>query len=123
MTELINVSEPRFSATVVHDGDEIVVALAGSADIAAKNHLGRVFGDLHERAREANAARVKVDLRGLSFMNSSCFKDVIGWLDNVRTCVSYRVVFVSSAAHAWQHRSLRVLSRFARDLVTVEAAQ
>ena len=124
MTELASIIEPRFSATVVHSGPDIVVRLTGNADTGAKQHIGQILRTVHGRAHELGAVAVKIDMRELAFMNSSCFKDLITWLDGVRESgpTRYRVVFLSSAALHWQRRSLHALSCFARDLVTVEAA-
>ena len=124
MTELTTITEERFSAKVLHDHSGLVVRLTGNADVAAKRHLERLLGKVHQHARELAVERVQVDIRELAFMNSSCFKDLIWWLEQVRAAAAperYRVAFLSSAARQWQQRSLHALSCFARGLVTIEA--
>jgi len=123
VTELAAVVEPKFSARVLHDGEHVILRLAGNADVGAKHHLANIFRTVHVRAQELKATAVKIDMRELVFMNSSCFKDLITWLDNVRDTGAnlYRIVFLSSATMHWQRRSLHALSCFARDLITVEA--
>ena len=124
MTELTSITEAQFSATVLHGGGDIVVRLTGNADIAAKPHLEPILGQVHRHARELRVERVRVDIRDLTFMNSSCFKDLIWWLEQVREATAterYRISFISSGAQHWQRRSLHALSCFARDLVTIEA--
>jgi hypothetical protein len=121
--ELAKLTEPTFSASVMHDATDIVVRFAGTADIVAQKHLDRLFGDVHEQASRLGVARVKVDLRELAFMNSSCIKDVIVWLEKVRKAEEskrYLVAFLSSTAQPWQRRSLHALSHFARGIVSVE---
>src|SRR4051794_29001376 len=101
MTELTAITAARFSANVLHDDGEIVVRLTGVADVAAKQHLEPLLGKVHQHARELRVGCVKVDLRELTFMNSSCFKDLIWWLEQVRETAAaerYRISFLSSAA-------------------------
>ena len=123
MTDISTISETTFSASAAHEGDEILVCLSGSADVAAKPHLEALLGTVEDRARELAVAQVRVDIRQLAFLNSSCFKDFIGWLDRLREAgpgKQYRVTFLSSASRHWQRRSLHALSCFARGLVTIE---
>ena len=123
MNELAKLSEATFSATVVHDGKDIVIRFTGNADVQAQKHLDHLFGDVHEHARRLGVSRVQVDLRELVFMNSSCIKDVIVWLEKVRKTEGdnrYLVAFLSSRAQPWQRRSLHALSHFARGIVSVE---
>ena len=123
MIELSNLTEPTFSASVVHDTADIVIRFAGNADVAAQKHLERLFGEVHEQARKLGVTRVQVDLRDLTFMNSSAIKDVIVWLEKVRKIEEgkrYLVTFLSSHAQPWQRRSLQALAHFARGIVSVE---
>ncbi len=125
MTELAAITEPKFSAVATYAGEEITVQLTGNADVGAKQHLATLLKTVHTQAQERGVGHVRFDIRNLAFMNSSCFKDLITWLDGVREASvpsRYRVTFMSSAALHWQRRSLHALSCFARDLVTVEAA-
>ena len=124
MTQLASIVEAKFSATAIHVGDDIILEMTGNADVAAKQHLAPLLQSLHERAKQLGVTRVQVDIRKLAFMNSSCLKDLISWLDRARLepAGSYRIVFLSSANQHWQKRSLHALSCFARDLVTVEAS-
>lgn len=122
MTQLLSISEAKFSVTATHRGADIMLELSGSADVVAKQHLARVLRELHEQAKTLSVEEVKVDIRRLAFMNSSCFKDIVTWLERVRVNNGYRIVFISSASQHWQKRSLRALSCFARDLVSIEAS-
>lgn len=124
MTQLVSIVEAKFTANVTHGGEDLVLEMTGNADVAAKQHLAPLLRGLHEQAKRLGVARVQVDIRKLAFMNSSCLKDLIGWLDRARAegTGSYRIAFLSSADQHWQKRSLHALSCFARDLVTVEAS-
>jgi hypothetical protein len=124
VTQLVSIVEAKFTATVTHGGEDIILEMTGNADVAAKQHLAPMLLGLHEQAKRLGVARVQVDIRKLAFMNSSCLKDLIGWLDRARMegTGNYRIVFLSSANQHWQKRSLHALSCFARDLVTVEAS-
>ena len=57
-------------------------------------------------------------------MNSSCFKDFVVWLSEVRKRPApqqYRLRFVSNPKIRWQRASLASLSCFAVDLVEIVA--
>jgi hypothetical protein len=123
MTELANLSEGAFLASVVHDDKDIVIRLAGNADAAAQKELDRLFGEVHEQAGQLGVSRVHVDMRELNFMSSSCIKDVIMWLEKIRKADEakrYLVTFLSSKAQPWQRRSLQALTHFAREIISVE---
>jgi hypothetical protein len=125
MAQLASVTEDLFTASIDHDGAEVMVRLAGTADVMAKQHLERLLGEAHDTALRLGVDRVRVDLRDLVFMNSSCLKDMVGWLNKVRVtggAGAYRVVLWSSANHHWQRRTLRSLVCFAPDAVTIEVA-
>jgi hypothetical protein len=123
VTHLETVTEPKFSATLSHAADELLLELAGNADIAAKRHLGRLLESIHDQSGQLGVMRIKVNVRNLLFMNSACFKDLISWMDKVRKDGRrYQIVFLASSSQHWQQRSLHALICFARDLVTVEVA-
>jgi len=121
MTELVKVTEATFSGCAMHDGNDIVVRLAGTADIAAQKHLEPLFATVHAQVAALGVSRVQVDLRELQFMNSSCIKDVIVWLEKVRKAEkSYLVTFLSSETRPWQRRSLLALQQFGKGIVSIE---
>jgi hypothetical protein len=123
MTDITNISEETFKASAVQDGDDIVLRLTGNADVVAKRHLDSLLNTVHDHARQRGIGRVYVDIRQLAFMNSSCFKDLISWLDKVREARErYYVTFQSSSSRHWQKRSLHALSCFAPDLVAIESS-
>jgi hypothetical protein len=121
MTELLKVTEATFSASVVHDANVIVLRLTGTADVAAQQHLEPLLAAVHAQMAALGLSRVQVDLRELQFMNSSCIKDLIVWLEKVRKAEKgYLVTFLSSDARPWQRRSLQALKQFAKGIVSIE---
>jgi hypothetical protein len=108
-------------AEVRLDGGRISLRLAGTADMRSTTALHLFLTKLHMEAQRIDASQVQVDLRHLEFMNSSCFKEFVTWISDVRESAgsSYRIEFLSNPEILWQRRSLHALCGFADDLVTV----
>jgi hypothetical protein len=67
-------------------------------------------------------SEVTCDFRTLSFMNSSCFKAFVVWIDTVKNAkLSYRIRFRTAPNMHWQRRSLEALRRLAVDVVSLDA--
>ena len=101
----------------------IYVRLGGTAELPSATGLGEFLGTLHLEATRLAATRVEVDLRALTFMNSSCFKQLVTWiakLEQLPEASQYRVVFRLNPALRWQHASLEALRCFAADHVEIE---
>jgi anti-anti-sigma factor len=125
MTDLridpVAVAEFRSEAT--HAEGSICVRLRGTADIPARAALDTVLSQLHSESQRLKVAGVVVDLTQLEFMNSSCFKSFVAWIEQVQNLdptEQYRIQFLSDPNMHWQRRSLKALSCFAADLITVE---
>jgi len=88
------------------------------------DRLRRQFPTVRDRwTPQLGVKTVKVDLRQLEFMNSSCFKIFVAWLAQLRdldAAKQYKIQIVSNPNLLWQRRSLAALSCFAVDLVTIE---
>src|SRR6187549_1049041 len=71
-----------FQLTPRIEDDALVVNFSGNGDMAAVDALGRYLKQVHH---EALALKVDVsfDFRELYFMNSSCFKAFVTWIDQV----------------------------------------
>jgi hypothetical protein len=124
MIQVTGVNEPTFSAAIFVDVGDIVIRFEGNADMVAQKHLDRLFSDVHDQAQRLHVGRVQVDLRDLTFMSSSCIKELIVWLEKVRRTEQasrYLVAFLSNDAQPWQRRSLHALSHFAHGIVSVDA--
>jgi hypothetical protein len=113
----------NFRSAVEAQAENIVLRLVGTADLDVYRGLGSMLGELHADARRVGAQRVEVDVTGLEFMNSSCFKSFVSWLTNIMELPEgeqYRVHFRANPATLWQRRSLHALRSFALMVVTVE---
>lgn len=119
--ELKGIDTPELAVLAQLTGSTISLRFAGNADTRVQPALATFLRDLHAEAIARAVTEVTVDLRGLEFMNSSCFKAFVTW-----TCAiqdhegpSYTIRFTADPKKHWQKTSLRSLSCFAPDLVKV----
>jgi hypothetical protein len=101
----------------------LVAKLWGTADLRVTDSVEAILTRVHQKALELSITEVRMDLRELEFMNSSCFKSFVSWISEVSdlTTGQYRIRFLSNPSILWQRRSLHALSCFAAELVTIEA--
>ena len=102
-----------------------VVVVEGRAEVGAKEVLGPFLKLVDASLLAEKARTVTVDIRKLTFMSSSCFKDFVVWLSDLTNRPPeqrYRIQFLSSAKVRWQRGSLSSLSCFALDLVDIVEA-
>jgi len=122
MDQLAVISVPGFSATATFAGDELLVRMRGNADLEVQPELASFLPEVHAAALKRAASEVTVDLREVEFMNSSCIKELVSWLQRVLDLAPdrrYRMRLQQGTQH-WQTRSLLVLKAFAGDLVDIE---
>jgi hypothetical protein len=103
------------------DGN-LIASLSGSAELPVQEAMRVFVVQVQSAARAAAVKRVDVDLKGLKFMSSSCFKVMVTWLaalNDLPLAERYRVRFLSDAAQHWQKRSLSALAAFGGELVEV----
>lgn len=113
-----------FRASATHEGTTATLSLMGTADAGTLPHVQAAVTAMRQQAEALRVSEVAVDMRELEFMNSSCFKCLITWLSDLLErphAERYRIRFLSDPGKHWQHRSLRALSCFAVDLVTIQA--
>jgi hypothetical protein len=111
-------AKPNFDAGPVH------VVCRGEGDVAALPELEQLVKAIHDMATSSNVKEVTLDVREVSFMNSSCFTKLIAWITRVREMTSesrYRIRIKSNQQVLWQRRSLHALQCFAVDLITIES--
>jgi len=116
----------ELTANVSAEERGLLVLIAGTADLRVTEEIEKLLRGVHQRALEESLEEVKVDLRSLEFMNSSCFKSFVTWISQVQDLAEakqYRIRFISSPAILWQRRSLNALSCFAAHLVTIESTR
>jgi hypothetical protein len=85
--------------------------------------LAAFIPSVHAKAVETCVSSVTVDMLALEFMNSSCFRNFVNWLNWIRELPEarrYKLRFVGSRARHWQRPSLSALSLFAVGLVDIE---
>ncbi len=118
------IQSAELNATVTQVGQSLVVRLTGTADLRVTETVEKLLTTVHQQATSGHLGEVKVDLRGLEFMNSSCFKSFVTWISEVQELAEsaqYRILFFSNPAILWQRRSLNALSCFAAHLVTIDS--
>ena len=119
--ELTAVDTAAFSCVPMRDGEKLTVSFVGTGDVAAIEVLGAYLKQVHAEAERLRLTEVTCDFRKLSFMNSSCFKAFVVWIDTVKNAAqSYRIRFLTDPETHWQRRSLEALRRLATGVVSVE---
>ena len=96
--------------------------LEGSADIEVVAELSSYLRGVHTAALMMGVKEVVVDLRGLFFMTSSCFKCFLTWVSSIQDLEEakrYTVHLEANANLHWQRRSLDALRNFATNVVTI----
>jgi hypothetical protein len=109
-------------ATARLDGAMLLVTLEGHADLRTKAMLDGVLGRVHHVAVERKAPEVRLDLRAVEFMNSSCIKSLVSWIGDAQDAApegAYSITLMGSSAVHWQTRSLEALSGLA-DIVRID---
>jgi hypothetical protein len=115
------VATEGFSCTPQLEDTKLNVVFSGTGDVSAVDLLGGYLKRLHREAQRVGVSEVRCDFRKLSFMNSSCFKAFVVWIDTVKTSDhGYRICFVTEPTMQWQRRSLEALRRLATSVVSIE---
>src|SRR5262245_12289055 len=117
------VDSAEFNADSERDEGRLRVQLRGHADVGAKSALDGFVAEVDREAGADWVAEVVVDLQRLDFMNSSCLKTLVTWLNDVRQrpeSEQYPIRFVRDRNAYWQERSLDALRAFAPGIVKIE---
>jgi hypothetical protein len=117
------IASTEFNAGTAREDSRLRVNLSGHADVGAKGALDGFVAEVDREASSGQVAEVVVDLRSLAFMNSSCLKTLVTWLNNVRQrppSAQYLIRFLQDRTAYWQERSLAALKAFAPAIVQVE---
>ncbi|HET9959629.1 MAG TPA: hypothetical protein VFQ61_34290 [Polyangiaceae bacterium] len=98
-----------------------------SGTIAARDPtegLAPFFRNVHKAVVDGRLGQFKVDVSGLTFVNSSAIRLFVDWVTWVKNDVSsqYKLVFVTDSRVTWQKTSLPVLKSLAPSIVIIEAA-
>jgi hypothetical protein len=122
MTRITSIESEELAGTAYLDGTAIRCCLRGTADRAERDVLDRFVRTVHSAIIEIGDVDAVVDIRGLEFMSASCSKCLLTWITGIQALDDnrrYKIVFWSSAALAWQQRTLELLRTVATDLVTI----
>jgi hypothetical protein len=107
-----------------YDGKSLMtLRFSGNADLRATAAVSQLIAQVHPEAQRRSVSSVKVDLRELEFMNSSCMKAFVMWLQALQEDERghrYRITFLSAPSRYWQERSLEALKYLAPDWVVIE---
>ena len=107
--------------TLEVDGN--VVTLSGEIDQASpKTFLGPFFEGIHAAAEQENLREVKVDIRRLTFLNSSAVKELIAWVlkrNRLPPGKKYVLDFIYDSSILWQRVTLPTLSQLDPDFVVL----
>ena len=119
--ELEAVDISAFGCSPHLEDGKLTVSFSGTGDVAAIELLASYLKRVHAEAERLAVSEVICDFRRLSFMNSSCFKAFVVWIDTVKNAArAYRIRFLTDPEMHWQRRSLEALRRLATDVVSVE---
>ena len=112
-----------FQVTPQRTDTGLQLVFSGSGDMTAITLLSDFLKQAHSEARRLGMAQVSCDFQKLSFMNSSCFKSFVVWIDTVKnTPAPYQINFLTNPNFHWQRRSLEALRRLAMNIVTIDSA-
>jgi hypothetical protein len=99
------------------------LTLAGSITTKEPDRsLGRFFRTVHEAALQSQLTELRVDVRGLSFVNSSAIRLFIDWAIWVSqpNGPRYRLRFVRNPNVTWQRVSFPAIAQLAAAQVVIE---
>jgi len=123
ITSLPSLTQPGVKLTTSETPGGLDISFSGTADMSAIDALDAYLEAIHDIATRRHVERVRVDVRALQFMNSSCFKSFVMWiglLQDAEPANRYSIEFRSNAEMLWQRRSLNALRCFATDLISIE---
>lgn len=119
--QLTTVGGENFQVTPTLVDFNLKLVFSGSGDMNATALVNEYLKLVHEEALRIGLAQVSCDFKLLTFMNSSCFKSFVVWIDTVKNSETrYQITFLTNPALPWQRRSLEALRRLAMNLVTIE---
>ena len=105
-------------------GDVLRVTFSGSVGMRDPGEaLDPFFGALDDEALRLGLSTVEVDLRGVTFMNSSGIATLARWIARIeaRAEPAYRLVFRYDRKVAWQRTNAPMLALLAPGIVSATA--
>jgi hypothetical protein len=103
--------------------DGNVVTIRGDIDQASpKTFLAPFFEEIHVAAEKDSVHEVRVDIRGLNFLNSAAVKELIAWVlkrNRLPPGKKYVLEFVYDSSILWQRVTMPTLSQLDPDFVVL----
>jgi len=84
----------------------------------AQSEFKRLLQELHTEIVAARAQSFNVDVRGLTFVNSSAIRAFVDWISRAAHA-GYKLSFTTSAAITWHRLSFSVLKTLAPESVEI----
>lgn len=116
------VNKESFSLEPELQDGRLVLRFVGNGDMEAAPTMGPYLRLIHAEAQAQSVREVVVDMHELYFMNSSCFKAFVAWIDQVSGLgdKGYQIRIWSEPNLHWQRRSLEAMRRIAPEVVKFE---
>lgn len=120
MLTVENVTLDSFGIEAERAGDTLCLTLTGTADMAAHDVLQNCLGVVRSDVDRLGLARVRIDIRALYLLNSSCIKALLRLVYLAQTeRPAFSIEFLVDPNLSWQARALAPLKRMAPELVRV----
>jgi anti-anti-sigma regulatory factor len=84
----------------------------------AQEEIAKRLAELHERIVERKLGSFTVDVRSLSFVNSSAIRVFVNWISRAEQA-GYKLVFLTDKAVTWHRLSFSVLKSLAPNTVEI----
>lgn len=96
---------------IIDTDDGIKVSFTGSIDMEYPQFkLDPYFDQIHEAVIHHKIKNVYCDFQGLSYLNSSGIRSIVKWIMKAISIQNshdeYKITFILSKEHSWQHVSL-----------------
>jgi hypothetical protein len=85
---------------------------------SAQERLAQEFGELHDVIQSQKLAEFKVDVRALTFVNSSAIRLFVDWVSRAEAA-GYKLHFMTDRAITWHRLSFSVLKSLAPNSVAI----
>jgi len=125
MTALENIEIPQLDSVEIHIGTPAQITMRGTIAMPDPGpSLGGFFRAMHAAAVADTLKEVIVDVRQLTFVNSSAIRLFVDWATWVRSMGDsdrYMIRFRTDRRITWQRTSFTVLQSLARKAIIVEA--
>ena len=106
------------SIVPVEEGGVLRIAFSGAVDMRDPGEvLTPYWNALDDLVRRRGLGRVEVDMRYLTFMNSSGILTLVRWIVRVKEHAAYNLVLLYDRNVTWQRTSIPTLAKLAPAVV------